>query len=71
MESVTLSIPNINCNHCKKTISFFLDKEPFVRNWEVDLEDPDRLLAVEADEIDSDDIIGLIEKAGFKAELIN
>lgn len=59
---------NINCNKCKSAVSFFLDNESRINKWDVDLESPDKVLRIEGENIDSKEIIELINIAGFKIE---
>lgn len=61
---------NINCNNCKRTVSAFIGKEPAITNWEVDLDNPDKILSVEADKLSPADVVQLLQKAGFKAQVI-
>ena len=58
---------NINCGGCKATVSTVLNKEPRISNWNVDTNNPDKILAVDAEGLSSDDIIGIVGQAGFKA----
>jgi copper chaperone len=59
---------NINCNGCKSAVTPFLNKETRIKKWEVDLDSPDKILTVEGEKIDSQEIIGLISSAGYKIE---
>ncbi len=61
---------NINCPNCKAKVSNFLNSEPSIKKWEVDLENPDKILTVEGESITEDLIKSAVGKAGFKAEKI-
>lgn len=61
----------INCHNCESKVAPFLDNEAGITSWEVDLEDPDRMLTVESDSLDEDDITMLVRKAGYKLELVS
>lgn len=56
---------NINCNACKSAVTPFLNKESRISKWDVDLSDPERILSVEGDNIDSKEIVELIAAAGY------
>jgi copper chaperone len=59
---------NINCGMCLSTVTPFLNEAQSVTNWAVDLTSKDRLLTVKGDNVNSDEVIELVKKAGFKAE---
>lgn len=61
---------NINCSGCVKAVTPHLDKEQDIKNWQVDTDNPDKILTVETEDLDADAVIDKIEKAGFKAEEI-
>ncbi len=59
---------NINCSGCVKAVTPHLEKANGINRWKVDTENPGKILTVEAAGIDANDIIKIVEKAGFKAE---
>jgi len=59
---------NINCSGCVKAITPHLEKAEGVNSWKVDTDNPGKILTVEAEGVDADDVIEIVEKAGFKAE---
>ncbi len=59
---------NINCNGCKSAVTPFLDKESRISGWEVDTDSPEKILTVEVENIDSNEIIELITSAGYRIE---
>jgi len=61
---------SINCSGCLKRVKPFLDAREGVRKWNVDLDHPDKLLTVEADDLRASDIISIIDDVGFEIELI-
>ena len=61
---------NINCSGCVKAVTPHLDKEQDIKSWQVDTDNPDKILTVETEDLDADAVIDKIEKAGFKAEEI-
>jgi copper chaperone len=57
----------IKCNGCVNTVTPFLEKSNNINKWNVDLENPDRILAVET-EGNADEVKDLLKEAGYKAE---
>lgn len=58
---------NINCSGCIAAVTPHLDKAEGIKNWEVDTNNPDKVLTVEVEGIDAEEVTETIEKAGFKA----
>lgn len=61
---------NINCSGCVATVRPFLDKEESINNWQVDTAGKDKMLRVSGPNLDPQRVKSLIERAGFKAEVI-
>lgn len=61
---------NIKCNGCIQTVTPFLSMIKEIKEWEVDLNSPDRILKIEGDDLDASLIIATLIKAGYKAEQI-
>jgi len=61
---------NVNCNHCIEKITPYLNENDKIKEWNVDLNDPDRILTVTGENITSDYIKNALLKAGYKAEEI-
>jgi copper chaperone CopZ len=59
---------NIHCSGCKKAVTPFLNKESSIEKWEVDTSHPDKILQVEGEKINKNEIIDLITAAGYKIE---
>lgn len=59
---------NIKCTGCVAKVTPFLNDEKGIEKWDVDIFNPEKILSVETDSINSEKIIEAIEKAGFKAE---
>ncbi|MHC1706477.1 MAG: heavy-metal-associated domain-containing protein [Bacteroidales bacterium] len=62
---------NVKCQGCRTAITPFLDKEPSISSWKVDIFDPDRILTVEGENVDPAIIIGLLHQAGYQGELMS
>lgn len=61
---------NINCSGCVATVRPFLDKEESINNWQVDTAGKDKMLRVSGPNLDPQRVKSLVERAGFKAEVI-
>ena len=59
---------NINCTTCLFTAKPFLDKVPSIMGWEVDLKDPEKTLTVKGNNVDPENVIDMVQQAGYKAE---
>ncbi|MFW6372015.1 MAG: heavy-metal-associated domain-containing protein [Bacteroidota bacterium] len=57
----------IKCNGCIKAVTPFLNKANNITNWDVDLENSDRILTVETSG-DAEEVKNLLKEAGYKAE---
>jgi copper chaperone len=62
---------NIKCSGCVATVTPFLNEAVGEKNWEVDYNNPIKLLTVETETGDALKVIKALEKAGYKAELIS
>lgn len=62
---------NINCSGCVSKVKPFLDKLEGLDSWEVDTENPEKVLSVKISQTTDEEIIDTIEEVGFEAELIN
>lgn len=60
----------INCSGCLSKVSPLLNSTPGIGQWEVNLENPDKILSVNPERATEDDIRHAVEKAGFKIEKI-
>lgn len=59
---------NIKCTGCEAKVKPFLNEAVGEDNWEVDLESPEKTLSVIAENVDKDQVIEAIKKAGYNAE---
>ncbi len=57
---------NISCNGCVAKVTPFLNSNPAIEKWEVDTKNPDKVLTVEGEKIDGQNIITTVQKAGYK-----
>ena len=59
---------NINCNGCIATVTPFLNSEKDIKNWNVDIQNPNKILTVESEMLIKDKVIAKVKEAGFKIE---
>jgi copper chaperone len=62
---------NVKCQGCRAAIAPYLDNEPSIESWKVDIFDPDRILTVEGPVLDPAIIIALLHKAGYQGEIVD
>ena len=60
---------NINCGGCIKAVTPTLNGEKAIASWQVDTATPDKILTVQTD-LSENQLVALIEEAGFKAETV-
>ena len=61
---------NINCTGCLSKVTPVLNDEKAIDKWDVDLEHDDRILTVETDKLNAEEVQQKVSKAGFQAQLI-
>jgi copper chaperone len=59
---------NINCNSCLFAVKPFLDKVKYIQGWEVDINDPDKTLTVKGDNVEKENVLEMVQMAGYQAE---
>jgi len=62
---------NINCSGCVAKVTPFLNETKGIKQWNVDTNNPSKVLTVESDELTEQDIEHVVTKAGFKIEKLN
>jgi copper chaperone len=62
---------NIMCGSCIAKVTPALNEAVGEGNWDVDLKNAKRVLTVSSDSVNENDITKAIEKAGYKAEIID
>ncbi|PYF76844.1 heavy-metal-associated domain-containing protein [Pedobacter nutrimenti] len=60
---------NIKCGGCIATVTPFLNQMESIQAWEVDVNNPEKVLTVNG-ETDPAQVISTLDKAGFKAEAL-
>lgn len=59
---------NINCNNCVAAAKPFLDKIKHQQGWHVDITNPDKVLTVEGDAVETANVVEMVQEAGYRAE---
>lgn len=60
---------NLNCSSCVSKVTADLDNAQGINNWNVDTTNNDKILTVASEGITEQEVIEIIQKKGFKAEL--
>lgn len=61
---------NINCSNCVAKVTPFLNKKEGITSWRVDIDNPDKILVVETNDLSAEDIVKTVKRTGFEAEPI-
>lgn len=62
---------NIKCSGCIAAVTPHLNNLSEIENWEVDTQNPDKILTINSkSQINSEEIVTTLEKAGYKAETL-
>ena len=60
---------NIKCGGCVATVTPYLNKLSDIEKWEVDTQNPDKILTIVGKpELDGQQVIDTLKDAGYKAE---
>lgn len=71
METLKLKT-TIKCSGCIAKATPFLNEAVGEDNWEVDVQNPDKVLTIVSDkELSEQEVIKAVQDAGFKAEKLN
>lgn len=61
----------IKCSGCIEKVTPFLNETVGENNWEVDLQNPQKILTIpDSDQLNSGEVVDALAKAGYKAEKI-
>ena len=61
---------NLNCGGCVSKVQADLDNENGISEWNVDTANSDKILTVKSQGISEEEVIAIVKKKGFKAEVI-
>jgi copper chaperone len=56
---------SINCGNCVRTVTGFLNDIENIQ-WEVDTDNPEKILTVKGENLKAEEIIEAVEDAGFE-----
>ena len=62
---------NINCNNCIAAVTPHLYSAVQIKEWNVDITNPQKILTVSGEDISPEYVIKTVKQAGYKAEIIN
>lgn len=69
METIKLKT-NIKCGGCIATVTPFLNESVGAGNWQVDTQNPDKVLTVQTEGVTADSVKAAVQQAGYKAEVM-
>lgn len=58
---------NINCSNCLAKVTPSLNQKEGIASWNVDLDNPDKILTVETESLMPEDIVKTVKRVGFEA----
>ena len=61
---------NINCSGCVEKVTPHFANAAGVKHWEVDTNNPSKILTVETDVLSEADIKNIVTRAGFRIETV-
>jgi copper chaperone len=59
---------NINCSGCVAKVTPVLNNNDQIKEWDVDTANPSKVLTVQTESLNEEQVKELVSKAGFKAE---
>lgn len=67
METIQL-ITNIKCGGCVAAVTPILNQTVGEGNWQVDTQNPHKVLTVQANDVTAEAVTKAVQQAGYKAE---
>lgn len=61
---------NIKCSGCIATVTPFLNKTVGENSWNVDVQNPDKVLVINRQDVPAEEVVRAVQDAGYKAEKI-
>lgn len=58
---------NIKCSGCVANVTPHLDGNSEIREWKVDIASPDKVLSVQTESLDKEQVKKIVEQAGYQA----
>ena len=59
---------NIKCSGCVAAVTPFLEAEKTIEQWQVETANPSKILTVQGEIINEDQVITAVKKAGYSIE---
>jgi copper chaperone len=56
---------NINCSGCVAKVTPFLNEQENIEKWEVDTNNPDKILSVSGESLEEEEVRRAVAEAGF------
>ena len=64
-QTITLSVPDVSCEHCVKTVSGALGNQPSVQDVNVDLDSKTVTFAYDPSQVSLDTLETVLDDAGY------
>jgi copper chaperone len=64
-QRITLSVPDVSCEHCVKTVSGALDQQTSVQDIDVDLDHKTVTFAFDPQQVSLDTLEAVLDDAGY------
>ncbi len=61
---------NINCSGCVAKVTPVLNQNEEIKDWNVDTNNPNKILTVETESLNEEAVKAMVQKAGFRAEIV-
>ncbi len=61
---------NLNCGGCVSKVQTDLDQAEGIVEWNVDIGHSDKLLTVKSGGVTEEEVVAILRKKGYKAELV-
>ena len=61
---------SIKCNGCLEKVTLYLNNAKGIEKWKVDLENPEKVLTVKAENASEGNVIKAVEKAVFEIQRV-
>jgi copper chaperone len=62
---------NVKCGGCIATVTPHLNQAKGIISWNVDTNNPDKILSVESENVAPEEITAILNGVGYQAELIS
>lgn len=70
MEAIKLST-DLHCESCISKVHPILESDPSIQQYNINLDHPEKLVHIQGERLDTENLISKFEDVGFRAELFN